>query len=250
MQRLPRYSFVIPAHNEEALVGRCVSSINGAVTKLGLGAEVIVVDDASTDRTGEIAREHGATVLRVEHRQISQTRNAGARAAKGCVVVFVDGDTAVTTGALRGVADAIESGASGGGGTINFDGEVPRLWRVLLPVMQTMLHALKLSGGCFMFCMRDAFESSGGFDETVFASEEIAFARAIRRHGRFVIVREPVITSGRKTRTLRKRDIAGFFLRAILSGGRILRRRDRLPLWYAERPRDPFLDSSDDATSR
>lgn len=89
-------SFIIPAHNEEALVGHCVSAIRSAMESVGQAHEVIVVDDSSTDATSSVAEQYGAQVIRVAHRQISATRNAGARKARGGVLFFVDADTLVS----------------------------------------------------------------------------------------------------------------------------------------------------------
>ena len=55
-------SFIIPAHNEEAWVGRCVSAIRSGLEALGEPHEIIVVDDASTDATASIAQQLGAQV--------------------------------------------------------------------------------------------------------------------------------------------------------------------------------------------
>ena len=66
-------TFIIPAHNEEAWVGRCVSAIRSAMKSVGTAHEVIVVDDCSTDATSSVARQHTARVLRVEHRHIAAT---------------------------------------------------------------------------------------------------------------------------------------------------------------------------------
>ncbi len=63
-------SFIVPAHNEEAWVGRCVSAIHSGLESLGETYEIIVVDDASSDSTATIAQQQGAQVIRVEHRQI------------------------------------------------------------------------------------------------------------------------------------------------------------------------------------
>ena len=68
--------------------------------------EVIVVVDASTDRTHEIALRHGARVVPVNFRQIAATRNAGGRSAVGELLFFVDADTVVTTLAVRAAVRA------------------------------------------------------------------------------------------------------------------------------------------------
>ena len=98
-------SFIVPAHNEEAWIGRCVSAIrNGAESQ---PHEIIVVDDGSSDATASIARQQGAQVIRVEHRQIAATRNAGARQAHGDILFFVDADTLTNAPAIQSALRAI-----------------------------------------------------------------------------------------------------------------------------------------------
>jgi glycosyltransferase involved in cell wall biosynthesis len=64
-------SFIMSACNEERLLGRTLTALNAAARALGQPFEVVVVDDASTDRTASIAREQGARVIPVEHLQIA-----------------------------------------------------------------------------------------------------------------------------------------------------------------------------------
>src|SRR4051812_32617503 len=104
-------SFVVPAHNEEALLGRTLDAIYDAATETGQPFEVVVADDASTDNTAEIARQHGARVVSVNHRQIAATRNAGAREAQGKRLFFVDADTVVSTRLLTAALRAMDKGA-------------------------------------------------------------------------------------------------------------------------------------------
>src|SRR5258708_6055980 len=94
-------SFIIPAYNEELLLGQTLRAVNDAAGALEEHFEVIVADDASTDCTAAIAQEHGARVVSCRHRQIAATRNAGARAANGEMLLFVDADTMVNQAAIR-----------------------------------------------------------------------------------------------------------------------------------------------------
>ena len=96
----PRYSVVIPAYNEEKLLGRLLDSLDVARAAYGNAdaIEVIVADNVSTDRTAEIARARGCRVASVEKRVIAAVRNAGARAAVGEHLAFVDADTQVHRG--------------------------------------------------------------------------------------------------------------------------------------------------------
>src|ERR1051325_7786463 len=73
----PRYSFIIPAYNEEALIGRTLDVLRESAAQLQGGFEIIVANDDSSDRTPEIAREKGAKVIDVKKRQIAAVRNAG-----------------------------------------------------------------------------------------------------------------------------------------------------------------------------
>ena len=195
-------SFIVPAHNEEELIGRTLAALHKSAQANHEQYEIIVVNDASTDRTAEYARETGADVVAVNYRQIAATRNAGAREAKGDHFFFIDADTLATPRAIGAAVRALRHGAIGGGCAVRFDGPVP-LYAALLEraVLPIMLPLLRLAPGCFLFCTRQAYFAAGGFDETLFWSEEVAFTQRLKGLGRFVLVREFVITSGRKMRT-------------------------------------------------
>jgi glycosyltransferase involved in cell wall biosynthesis len=236
---MPSLSFIIPAHNEARLLGGSLRAIETAAQALGLTFELILVDDASTDGTAEIAREHGAQVISVAFRQIAATRNAGARAATGEWLVFVDADTQISEEVLRDALSALAAGTVGGGCRIRFDGQVPRYGRVLIALLQPLYQALGLAAGCFLFCTRQAFEAVGGFDERLFAAEEVVLSRALRRLGRFVLLESTVVTSARKLRAYSRWEVLGTLLRIALSGPKAVRRREGLELWYGERRLDP-----------
>src|SRR5262245_50292842 len=111
-------SFVVPAHNEEALIGRTLSAIHESALNVGEPYEIVVANDASTDRTGQIALEQAARVIPVNHRQIAATRNAGAAAAMGDLFFFVDADTLVTNAALVSALRELRGGVVGGGASV------------------------------------------------------------------------------------------------------------------------------------
>jgi glycosyltransferase involved in cell wall biosynthesis len=235
----PQLSFVVPAWNEERWLGGALAAIDAAATALGRPFEVIVADDASTDRTAAIARAAGAVVVPVSHRQIAATRNSGARAARGDYLIFVDADTTVNAAAVRGAVAALDAGAVGGGAAIAFDGRVPLWTTALLKLLIVAFRRARLAGGSFFFCRRADFEAEGGFDERFYASEEIWLAQALKRRGPFVILREAVETSARKVRAY-----GGFrhftqLVRLTVGGERALTRRAGLDLWYEGRRDDP-----------
>jgi cellulose synthase/poly-beta-1,6-N-acetylglucosamine synthase-like glycosyltransferase len=235
-------SFVVPAYDEERLLGRTLAALHDAGSTLDEPYEIVVADDASTDGTAAIARAHGARVVPVEHRQISATRNSGARAAAGALLVFVDADTVVTGAIVRAAVAAMRAGAVGGGCAVRFDGGVPLYARAMLAITIALYRIFRLASGSFVFCTRAAFDAIGGFDETLYAAEEMAFSQALGRQGRFVVLREAVTTSGRKLRAMSARELLGTLGRLALSGKSGVQTRDGLDLWYGERRRDPWSD--------
>jgi len=232
-------SFIVPAYNEERLLGATLQAINAVALALDEACEVIVVDDGSTDRTADLAREHGAQVVPVAHRQIAATRNAGARAARGDVFVFVDADTLVHETLVVLALQALRNGAVGGGTVVRFDGAMPLYARLTVPLVVKLLQVSRLAAGCFLFCTRTAFEAVGGFDEALFAAEELGLSQALKRQGRFVILREPVMSSGRKLRTHSAREMLTLLGHLFRGGMGAVKQREGLELWYAQRREDP-----------
>lgn len=231
-------SFIVPAHNEAASIEATVRAIATAAVGAGAAHEIVVVDDASSDRTAALAAAAGARVVAVDLRQIAAARNAGARAALGDVFVFVDADTLIATDVVAGLARAIADGAVGGGAAVRFDEPTPRWVRLVLPFSIWLARRLRITGGCFLFCTRAAFDAVGGFDETLYASEEIRLCRLLRARGEFVILRQAVLTSGRKLRTYSGWEILGAMLRIALAGRNGVKDRSRLGIWYDPRRAD------------
>ena len=241
-------TFVIPAHNEARLLPATLAALHAAGGSLDEAYEIIVVDDASSDATADVARAGGARVVSVSHRQIAATRNAGARAARGDVLVFVDADTIVPAATVRAALTALRAGAEGGGAHVRFDGAIPVYAQVLLVVIMWLFRTARLAGGCFMFCTRAAFDAAGGFDERLFVAEEIAFSRALQRAlperahpdraGRFVVLRETVVTSGRKLRGPNAPIALWTLFTLFLRGPGVVRSRKHLGAWYGDRAED------------
>lgn len=86
-------SVVIPAYNEEASIGRDLAQVRKAMLSFAGTWELLVVDDGSTDRTGDLAREAGAVVVRhAANRGTGAARKTGVRHARGAIVVMTDAD--------------------------------------------------------------------------------------------------------------------------------------------------------------
>ena len=97
-----KLAFVIPAYNEEALIGKCLESVVAEIARSGADAEIIVVNNASTDRTGEIARSFPSVrVVDEPKKGLVHARDAGFAASAGAeLVANIDSDTIVPVGWL------------------------------------------------------------------------------------------------------------------------------------------------------
>jgi glycosyltransferase involved in cell wall biosynthesis len=226
-------SLIFPAYNEAFELDKTLQAANTAAKALGYPFELIVVNDASTDKTPDLARKAGARVVDVQLHQIAAVRNAGARVAQGDVLFFIDADTRISEPVLREAMQAIDRGAVGGGAWVEFAEPVPFLARFSLSLFAAVYGGLlRWAAGCFVFVRKDAFNSVGGFNATLYAGEEIFLSIALKKQGRFIILRETVRTSGRKLRLRSPWDILPFGWRFLRQGMGMLRRRDGLDWWY------------------
>jgi glycosyltransferase involved in cell wall biosynthesis len=225
-------SFIVPAYNEEWELPSTIRAIQRAIAESGMAEyELIVVDDGSVDGTAQIAREASAKLVSINRRHIAASRNAGGQAAAGEVLFFVDADTRIKGKHVTDALAALRAGYSGGSARLTTD-EIPRWGRILMKIFSTIYFANKLGAGAFLFTTRANFQEVGGFDEQYFVGEEIYFTQALKKLGRFKILREPMITSGRKLRMYSASHILSRSFAIIIRGPRAARNRDRLDLWY------------------
>lgn len=228
-------SFIIPAYNEEDYLGKTLECLLASAEAVAAPYEIIVVADGCADGTAAIARKLGARVLEVKLRHIAAVRNAGARIAAGELFIFVDADTLVPERTLRATLQAVRSGAVGGGARLVVDG--PEAWplRLIMQLLACSLRVLRLTIGGYLYVRCDAFGAVGGFDERYFAVEDLVMCRALRKHGRFVVLHEPMITSGRKIEQHTFSEVMTTCARILLRGPRAFRQREGLEIWYGER---------------
>jgi len=236
---LPRYSLIIPAYNEERLLGRLLHSVDAARATYGGGdaVEVIVADNASTDRTAVIAATRGCRVIAVEKRVIAAARNAGARAARGEFLAFVDADAQVHPDTFveidRALADPrVVAGATGA--------RLER-WSIGIAFTYAMIVPIVFVTGMdtgVTFCRKEDFEAIGGYDESRLVAEDVAFLWALRRLGQTRGQRLARATRAKIVASTRKFDEFGdwhFFSVAIEALRHLMRRdltRFTASYWY------------------
>jgi glycosyltransferase involved in cell wall biosynthesis len=203
--RPPRFSVVIPAYNEEKLLPRLLDTVDAARAIYGQcdAFEVIVADNVSTDRTAEIAASRGCRVAVTEKRVIAAVRNAGAGAARGEILAFVDADSQVHPRTFAEIDRALATGRVVGGAT----GATLERRSLGIALMYLTLVPIALFTGMdtgVVFVRRRDFEEIGGYDETRLVAEDIAFLLALKRLGKTRgqrlarVTRAKVIVSTRK----------------------------------------------------
>jgi glycosyltransferase involved in cell wall biosynthesis len=236
-----KISVVIPAFNEAKLLAVSLASIGQAITAFtaaGWEAELIVCDNNSTDATSDLARAAGARVVFEPVNQIARARNTGAAAATGDWLIFIDADSYPTPELFSAVLRVIQSGRClGGGSTVRMD--LPWVWgRAGLWLWNGISRVKRWAAGSFIFCETAAFRRLGGFNQELYASEEIDFSKRLRREASregktMVILRDhPLLTSGRKLRLYSLRDHLRLLYQTARHRGANLKDRDRCRIWY------------------
>ena len=232
---------VVPAFNEEKLLAASLASIRDAMssfTAKGWVTELIVCDNNSTDRTAEIARAAGAIVVFEPVNQIGRARNCGAAAASGDWLVFVDADSHPSSELFAEVALTIESGnCLFGGVTVKMDGR-HLFGRALTALWNAISRIGKYAAGSFIFCETSAFRKIGGFDNQLFANEEVDLSKRLRSVARatgkrsVILHRHPILTSDRKIRLYSSRELFRLIFRVTFTFRRTVRDREACHLWY------------------
>ncbi|MFM2296043.1 MAG: hypothetical protein RLZZ350_2456 [Verrucomicrobiota bacterium] len=236
-----KISVIVPAFNEEKLIAHSLATTRTAMdafTARGWDTELIVCDNNSTDRTGELARAAGATVVFEPHNMISKARNTGARAATGDWFVFVDADTYPSRELFADVADAILTGKFvGGSANVEVDDKIPRAVRTA-KFWNFLQSRRKWFVGLFNFAEAKAFRTVGGFDEQLYGTEDIRMSTVLKAYAHprgldiVVLTAHPVLTSARKAHLYKISDFVRLTWRSIITRGGAYRDKDACHIWY------------------
>lgn len=239
----PSISIVIPAYNESDYLGDTLAAVRKAAASYAGPVEIIVVDNNSTDDTAKIAADGGAIVVFESKNQIARARNAGAAVATGDCIVFVDADTRLEGDILSKVAGNLAAGAIGGGAWVEPDMKGPS--RLLLKYLVNFVLMLdNVTVGPFLYCEREAFLRTGGFDEEFYAAEEFVLAKQMQTEGRrlnkpWKIIRHDkahrVVTSGRRLGRWGGLEMAFRNAHLLWRSGKKLRQKDQCSYWYGAR---------------
>ncbi|MFA6327880.1 MAG: glycosyltransferase [Candidatus Micrarchaeia archaeon] len=204
-------SVIVPALNEEKLLASCLRSIRRQQTSLDY--ELIVADGQSTDGTRKIALRRADRFVTSKKKGISFGRNAGAKAAKGSLFIFVDADTCIPSNYMEAVHAVMrEKSISGLSCAFRFD----KSSRTLGAVQELSNKYLLIKGafgrgeilGFNNAVRRETFFRTGGFPNAPL--EDGAFAKRLHKAGRVIFLPEPTVTT-----SARRLESSGTFRAAL-----------------------------------
>jgi glycosyltransferase involved in cell wall biosynthesis len=172
----PRVSIVMPVYNGARFIAEALASVQ---REPGIEAEIIVVDDGSTDETTRVVssiseRDQRIRLLQCEHRGVSPTRNVGVTAATGEYVTFLDSDDVCPPGRIARQAKKLASrpdAAAVIGETLLFE-ELAENFQPAPGTRHLQILTVTLHSALFR---RDVFDELGLFDETLAFSEDFDF---------------------------------------------------------------------------
>lgn len=180
------FSIIIPAKNEESNIGRCLDSIR-KIDYDGSHYEVIVVDNGSSDRTVEIARQKGATVFVQPDLTISGLRNFGAKQAEGEILAFLDADCAVAPQWLQAASlylTKVDSVSAFGSPVVVPEDAtwVQTAWFHVRGKPEKIMPVEWLESAN-LFVQRKAFNEVKGFNETLVTCEDYDLTQRLKSIG-------------------------------------------------------------------
>jgi glycosyltransferase involved in cell wall biosynthesis len=183
-------SIVIPAYNEEKFLPDTLKSVHEAQAHFIRNfiptppTEIIVVNNASTDKTASVAKQLGARVVDHEVRNISSVRNAGIRTAQYSIVVMIDADSFLQDNALTEVYKLMKKGQTVGGGFNVKLISTKRSLRIAAAFFQVLIRAIAGISGAMFFFDRDSALAIGGFREDRLVAEDSTFSMGLRAYGK------------------------------------------------------------------
>ncbi|MDE1824956.1 MAG: glycosyltransferase [Candidatus Micrarchaeota archaeon] len=208
---MPRISVIIPSLNEEKYI---MNAFKGLSRQTFKDFEVITSDGGSKDKTRDIARRYGKVVVEKKP-GIGAGRNAGARLAKGKILVFLDADTRPSPGLLKAYSDAIGSGVIAATGPIlpleksSLSVYLGYIFVSKLFVKLSILFGVPSIVGSNFAIDRKVFQSVRGFNEKLITYEDWDLSRRIKKYGAIKFVDGASVNTS--TRRVEAWGISGYF---------------------------------------
>ena len=206
-----RFSLIIPAYNEQDYLPALLDTVDTARLNYRGGREsieVIVADNVSTDRTVDIAKTRGCLLVHEDKRIIAAVRNAGAAAAQGEILAFVDADTRIHPETFNAIDDVMLNNRVIAGSTgVSMERMSPGIAMAYM-FMVPLTWATGMDTGV-VFCRRSDFVAIGGYNEQKLFAEDVDFLWRLRRLGRPRGQKLSRVTSVKAIASMRKFDQHG-----------------------------------------
>lgn len=201
-------SIIIPTYNEADQIAQTISKVHAAKGKHE--AEIIVVDGGSSDDTIAIVEQCGATVVKCERNRAEQL-NKGASVAKHPILYFLHADSIPPNDFPTQILNTYNKGFTSGCFRLAFD---CNHWFLKANAWFTRfdVNAVRF-GDQSLFVAKEVFEKSGGFRENLLVMEDQEIIHRIKKHSRFKVLNDVVITSARKYRNNGVYRMQGIFYR-------------------------------------
>lgn len=184
--RQPLVSIIIPAYNAADTLPLCLAAVRQSDYA---STEAIVVCDACTDSSAQVAQSHGVRTIVNDSRQgAAYSRNVGAAAARGEIFFFVDADCILAPDAISMAVEALTTGEQVVFGSYIAETRAPGFFSQFKNLQHHFTHQQgedvqsSFWSGCGAIT-RAAFEDIEGFDVSLQACEDIEFGFALTRHG-------------------------------------------------------------------
>lgn len=197
-----KFSIIIPAHNEELYIGKCIFSLLNQSYK---DYEIIIVNDGSTDQTKLIVKNFQKKSKKIKLISFQKghsaafARNRGAEKARGEILVFIDADQSVDKDFLNKLEkifqskkiDALVGKVLGASKTFIGKCYAARKWLFWLTRQDKTQILTKAKPGCIFSIKKKVFLNLKGYNEAIFYREDSDFAN--RTKGKYKVLLDPKI---------------------------------------------------------
>ena len=208
-------SFIIPAYHEEKYIGKCLESI---IKQGPADAEIIVVDNNSTDLTAELVKQFpGVILLKEEKKGTNSARQRGLSTATGELVAFIDADCLLPADWLRQVqTEFTKTEIAGLSGVYKFY-DLNSLGKKLVIAiwnyfawLTSLLVGYAIYGGNFI-AKKKLLQQAGGFDTSItFYGDDTAMGKKLRQFGKVKFSRKFFVYSSYRRLKKEGMIISGF----------------------------------------